>query len=131
MGKRLFFLFFGFTLITAVAAMLVIGSAKDSLQQSVFNKQRFDQKIWQSYHQTQDRDSPRGLMANDLRQKLLAERPTREQVIELLGPADLADEPDRLSYHLGMWSHNRGRIDTFDIFFGADGRLARIVFSAH
>ncbi len=131
MGKKLFWMFFSVALFATVAALVIIGTGKGSQRASVFDQQPFDAVIWKNQHLTQKRDNPRGLMANDIKQRLLSERPTRQQVLELLGPADMADEPDLLSYHMGMWSHNRGRIDTFDIHFGADQRVARIVFTSY
>ena len=96
-----------------------------------FDKQAFDRSVWISYDRTMDRNSLRGQMADSVKNKLLASRPTKAEVIELLGQPDMPSTYTALSYHLGMWSQNRGKTDSLDVHFGADDHVREVQYSQH
>lgn len=96
-----------------------------------FNDATFDAAVWATFHQSMDPNNPRGSMARDLEARLLETRPTRPEVIALLGPPDLVDERALVSYNLGMWSGFRMDFDSFDIQFDAAGRVAAVTIIQH
>lgn len=64
----------------------------------------FDSRLWIDQHDNHGRDNPRGRMFDDLRHRLLLERPNRQQVVALLGPPEYQSDDRRIGYKLGMWS---------------------------
>lgn len=93
-----------------------------------FDDRDFDRDVWMAHSQDWRPDNPRGQMAQDLRDRLLRERPSRSQVIELLGPPRY-QRPDRISYYLGSWGFGPD-CDWLEIYFGEDdavvgARIAR------
>ena len=131
MANRLIVILLGGTLLTGLISVILIASLKEPLEESPFNRQEFDDRVWHSYHMSMDRDSLRGAMANDVMQKLLNERPTQDEVLKVLGEPDLARKANLFSYHLGMWSNHRSRVDSLDISFGQDGRVQTVRFVGH
>jgi len=103
---------------------------------SPFDDQKFDLMVWVEHHNSRDPDNPRGKMADDLEKRLLKDRPTRAQVIALLGPPDSMSTSDWrkknfLSYNLGMWSGIGLDYDSFDIYFDDEGRVQMIKLIQH
>jgi len=96
-----------------------------------FDVEPFDREVWLAMHNYELRDNQRGPMANDLRQKLLAERMTQEQVRELLGPTDWHEERGLLMYTLGMWSGHGIHYDSLDIHFDDEGRVLSVDIHRH
>jgi len=96
-----------------------------------FHKKAFERNVWISYDRTMDRNSLRGQMADSVKEKLLTARPTKPEVLDLLGQPDMASTDNMMSYHLGMWSQNRGKIDSLDVHFGVDGRAQEVRYTAH
>lgn len=128
---RLVVLFLGSTILIGVISMVLIMTAKEPLEDSPFNKQTFDQQIWRHYDMTMDRDSLRGMMAGDVKTMLDAQKPNREKMLILLGKPDVENTPMFFSYHLGMWSHHRAKIDTLDITFDSEGNMTSAMLVQH
>jgi hypothetical protein len=107
---------------------------------SPFDEKAFDRATWLSLAGDMDPDNSRGGMAGALVEQLEREKPTREQVLELLGPAEYpcselsppkGPRDTCLSYNLGMWSGLRMDYDTLDIYFDNSGRVARALTVQH
>ena len=81
--------------------------------------QGFDQARWQQGNGC-DPNNPRLGMYEELRTKLLAERPTRPEVIALLGQPDAGSGSTEVNYMLG---YNLIDCDSVRIQFGGDGRV--------
>jgi hypothetical protein len=118
----------GGTVLTGIVLVIVLAFIEKPLEHSTQNKQRFDRSIWMSYADSDDRDNLRGSMANDVRARLVRERPTKEGVINMLGEPDSLKD-DIFVYRLGMWSNNRQTRDIMEIYF-ANNRVSDIQFSS-
>lgn len=130
MEKRLFAILIGGTVITGIAALILLSMVKEPLENSYFNKQAFNPEIWHYYHdKADDRDNPRGAMANDLKARLIASRPNRQATLEMLGEPEIEHTDFLFRYSIGMWSNNRSSRDTLDIYFDAQGKFNSTRFS--
>src|SRR5687768_8046181 len=85
----------------------------------------FDRTTWIRMRDKDDRDNPRGQMVESLVENLEEHRPTRDEVIRLLGPSEfgcgvlsppIGPKETCLSYNLGEWSGHRLDVDTLDIY---------------
>lgn len=83
----------------------------------------FDAERWRQAQQGCAPDNPRLGMYDELEDELLAEQPTRDEVLTLLGPPDAGAEPDFLRYQLG---YNMIDCDFVAIEFGPDGRVSEV-----
>jgi hypothetical protein len=97
-----------------------------------FDNASFDQALWAKWRGSWDYDNPRGHMAADLIDRLEDDRPTRAEVVALLGPSEapchdltpsVGSVQECLSYSIGSWSGFRMDSDTLDVYFGNDGRV--------
>ncbi|MDX1812716.1 MAG: hypothetical protein R3240_12245 [Gammaproteobacteria bacterium] len=133
MEQRLFKILLLGTILTGVIAFLIINFSTRGLddQRNNIKQQVFQQKIWMEYQGRMDRDSPRGAMVNDLKAKLLAEKPSMDEVLKLLGFPEMDNSDNMLSYHLGMWSNNRRTTDSLDIYFDQNKRVERVALGQH
>ena len=104
-----------------------------------FDDSTFDRAAWVQ-HRDSGNDNPRGHMVESLIDRLEHSRPSRDEVIDLLGPSELecgrAESPFGpieacLSYHVGSWSGFRMDPDTLDVYFGADGRFLEALAVQH
>lgn len=120
MGNRLVWILLGGTIFTGVALVVVLALIEKPLDHSIQNRQHFDRSIWMSYAHSEDRDNLRGAMANDVRDKLVRDRPSKEKVINMLGQPDSKLGEDVFVYRLGMWSNNRQTRDQMEIHFSED-----------
>lgn len=107
---------------------------------SPFDERDFDRTIWLGMAGDMDRDNPRGGMAAALIEELESEKPSREAVLQLLGPSEyqcsalsppIGPADTCLSYNLGMWSGLGMDYDTLDIYFDAESRVARALTVQH
>jgi len=96
-----------------------------------FNDRRFQEEEWKEFHESLDPDNPRGQMAYHLRDKVLEEGMSIEEVRSLLGEPDYAETDHSLQYNLGMWSGFRIDYDSFDIYFDEDGRFTHVEIVQH
>ncbi|MBC8163697.1 MAG: hypothetical protein H7Z42_21020 [Roseiflexaceae bacterium] len=90
---------------------------------------RFDAERWRQATMGCDSDNPRLDMYSDLQAQLLRERPTRDEVIALLGDegsAETAGTSDTLSYMLG---YNIIDCDSLLIIFDSEGRVSDVRYS--
>ncbi len=78
-----------------------------------------------------DRDNPRGRMTEDVAKLLMERRPDRREIVELLGEPDFRDEPELMSYNLGMWSGFRMDYDSLDIYLDSRDRVDRVQTVQH
>jgi len=94
-----------------------------------FNDTSFDRATWRQ-HPTAEFDNPRGHMLESLIDHLKERRPSRNEVVELLGPSErkcgtlappVGSTETCLSYELGSWSGFRMDPDTLDVYFREDG----------
>lgn len=133
METRLFKILLGGTVLSGLLAFAIIMFAERPLDDEMNNirQQVFNQKVWLEYSGKMDRDSPRGAMINDLKQKLFSKPYTKQSIIKLLGKPDMREEDNMMSYHLGMWSDNRRTTDSLDLFFDANDRLQRLELAQH
>ena len=85
METKLFKILLGGTILTGIAAFLLIFFAQRPLDDPLnsIKQQVFNQKIWLEYEGTMDRDSPRGAMARDLMQKLTSKPYSRQEILSL------------------------------------------------
>lgn len=130
MEKRLFAILIGGTVITGIAALILLSMVKEPLENSYFNKQAFNPEVWHYYHaRADDRDNPRGAMANDLKARLISLQPNHEAVLKMLGEPEIENSDTFFRYSLGMWSNNRSTRDTLDIMFDGQGKFIDAKFS--
>jgi hypothetical protein len=69
-----------------------------------FNNDKFAQDIWLQYAGSGDTYNPRGPMVEDLIEGHLKVGLPKNEVIQLLGTADTAEDNHCDGYILGMWS---------------------------
>lgn len=108
-----------------VLALLTLGMMLVSwlgLGGDPFNDSAFDASTWRASDGTAF-DCPRGPMLANLELQL---RPgmSRTELVSLLGPPDATERPDSASWFVGSWSGFRVDIDSLDVAFDANGRLA-------
>jgi outer membrane protein assembly factor BamE (lipoprotein component of BamABCDE complex) len=96
-----------------------------------FDDGTFDRELWHTYHQSMDRDNPRGNMADDLRENHLRQGMKKDEVIALLGEPDFDEQTHVFKYTLGMWSGTRIDYDSLDIEFDLSGRLVKTSIVQH
>ncbi len=96
-----------------------------------FDNKKFNQEVWLQYHDDWEAKNPRGNMIRDIELKYLKQGMIREDVLELLGPPDLQQTDQLLSYNIGMWSGFRMDYDSFDLYFDESGKLQRSVIVQH
>jgi hypothetical protein len=97
---------------------------------SPFDDMPFDAHEWRKLYNYPSADNPRGPMAEILRKNLLNTRPTKNEVLALLGDPDCMSEEDKqrqdfLSYGLGAWSALGFAPDfcCLQIYFDNEGRV--------
>ena len=105
-----------------------------------FDDMPFERATWTRMRGSDDPDNPRGHMVESLIGSFEEHRPTRDEVMRLLGPSELdcavlsppvGPKETCLSYILGMWSGFRMDYDTLDIYFGEDGRVFKALPVQH
>jgi hypothetical protein len=84
------------------------------------NGDGFDAERWRQAQQGCVPDNPRLGMFDELESELLRERPTRSEVLQLLGPPDAGEGPGSVRYMLG---YNIIDCDWVEIRFGPDDRV--------
>lgn len=133
MENRLFKILLGGTILTGLLAFTLIAFVDRPLDDETNNikQQVFNQAMWLKYAGTMDRDSPRGAMVKDLRQKLFSKPYSRKEIVKLLGEPDMSSSESMLSYHLGMWSDNRRTTDSMDLYFDFNDRLQKVELAQH
>ena len=93
---------------------------------SPFDDLKFDQTVWRQYSGYSDPRSPRGRMYEDLETVLLRTRPSREDVLQMLGEPDTPARDETLRYSLGAWSGFRIDFDTMVIAFDESGHVSGV-----
>lgn len=83
----------------------------------------FDAERWRQAQQGCAPDNPRLGMYDELEDELLRERPTRSEVLAMLGPPDAGEDSESVQYTLG---YNMIDCDSVLILFGEDGRVADV-----
>ncbi|MDH5231595.1 MAG: hypothetical protein OEZ58_21370 [Gammaproteobacteria bacterium] len=125
----------GFFIVSTILTVIAVFSMQSAIEQPIetvySNRMDFDSNIWKQLHNSHDRDNQRGLMADDLKKKLLSTPLNKQQVIAMLGPADQESSEIYLSYKMGMWSQNRSKMDSINILFGADGQISDVFYRRH
>jgi len=125
-------------LIAAVGVALAFATWK--ISRAPFDDRDFDRATWSRMRGSDERDNPRGQMLDDLVEDLEARRPSRDEVIVMLGPTEsecavlsppIGPKDTCLSYILGMWSGFRIDYDTLDVYFGDDGRVRKAMAVQH
>lgn len=96
-----------------------------------FDNKKFERSVWMENHDNMDPDNPRGEMYKDLVEKKLKKGMTKEEIIELLGEADIKTEERFLSYNLGMWSGFKMDYDSLDLEFDNKNQLKRFYRVQH
>jgi hypothetical protein len=109
-----------------VLGAVVLLVATCSKVTSPFDDREFDQTVWLQAGGKSDRKSPRGLMYDDLKSTLLRDKPTREQVLRMLGEPDVRKENESIEYLLGAWSGFRIDYDTIVISFDKADRVKSV-----
>ncbi|MFH0825720.1 MAG: hypothetical protein V2B18_23440 [Pseudomonadota bacterium] len=129
---------YALTAVAGVIGILLVLNAfvVFSLHASPFYGRVFDQAAWVAAYDTDEPDNPRAEMAKSLQSRLLRRKPTKAEVIALLGRPELTAEAnmlrsDCLSYNLGMWSGYRIDYDSLDIYFDANDRVCRACIIQH
>lgn len=90
----------------------------------IWDRERgFDAARWQQATEGCVEDNPRLGMYRDLEALLMRERPTRAEVLVLLGPPDGEPGAETISYSLG---YNIIDCDFVSISFGSDDRVERV-----
>lgn len=90
---------------------------------SPFDEREFDQTTWVQFYQSEDPNNPRGQMYDDLRKRLLKDKPDRAEVIAMLGEPDYGKSDRGYEYMLGAWSGFRIDYDSMHISFDESGRV--------
>lgn len=98
-----------------------------------FNDRAFDAALWKQCHSSGcGLKNPRAQMVEDLKNRLLLPaqpqlRPTRAEVISLLGPPDDEQTSTYVSYRIGTWSSLMEMdSDVLIISFDQAGRVERV-----
>jgi len=116
----------GFRTFVARLAVLTLVVWIGSSVLSPFDDLKFDQTVWHQYSGYSDPRSPRGRMYEDLESILLRTRPSREDVLQILGEPDAPAREQALEYSLGAWSGFRIDFDTMVIAFDASGDVSHV-----
>ncbi len=94
----------------------------------------FDAPVWRRCDNYQSPKNPRGLMTDSLRKRLLTTRPTRNEVLALLGPPDCmygrkGEKENSLRYRLGAWGAFGLTVDyeCLEIHFDEDRRVKTVL----
>lgn len=118
--------------VLVVLLLLVATGLAVFLFRNPFDDLKFDREVWLARAGDRDPGNPRGQMAEDILERFRADPPTRDQVLQLLGPSEFPCSPLRalpgpveacLSYNLGMWSGLGMDYDTLDVYFDLAGRF--------
>ena len=120
-NAKLILLFLGggslFLLLALAAAWIILGS--------LFGPSGFDQSVWLAWYSSSEPDNPRYGMVDDLQTMLLQDRPTRVEVLELLGTPDGGQGDDYLGYNLGA-SFVGVDFDALVIYFDENDRVFEV-----
>lgn len=85
---------------------------------------KFDREVWHEHHRDEDLTNPRGQMVGDLLGRWLEPGMSQRSVEKLLGEPDYDYRRGLLSYRLGRWSGLGWDLDTLDLKFDENRRLA-------
>lgn len=96
-----------------------------------YDDEAFDEDLWKVHHTDFIKRNPRGLMAEAVQTDVLRPGMRRAEIMEKLGPPDLADEVDMLSYNLGAWSDANQGFDSLNIHLSEDGTMIRSEIIRH
>ena len=112
----------------AVLSVVIIGGGK---LLRPFDDLEFDAAVWKQSAGTANTNSPRGRMYDDIEARLERTRPTREEVLRLLGEPDSQRQDETLEYSLGAWSGFRIDFDSMYVSFDRDGRVSSVYKVQH
>jgi hypothetical protein len=112
----------------AVLSVVVVGGGK---LLRPFDDLEFDSAIWKQYPGPKDYNSPRGRMYDDIASRLERTRPTREEVLRLLGEPDFRLPDGTFEYSLGAWSGFRMDFDSMYVNFDRKGRVSGVYKVQH
>ncbi len=122
--------FFDLLLVTTALAA-ACGAGVAAWVQQPAAAEPLDAAAWRAVAPATHYGNPRWRMAQDALARLQLERPGRSATLQLLGAADGAGSPSRLSYQLGF----PGRLSmdpyTLDVEFAADNRFLRAAIVQH
>jgi len=96
--------FFKTVSVLLLLLVALLTTFSDWFFQSPFSGAKFDAKIWNSYANSEEANSPRGPMTNDLIENHLKPGMDRQSVESLLGKEDSYQGQGCTGYTLGMWS---------------------------
>ncbi len=97
-----------------------------------FGDRGFDPSLWRSEARTTDRDSPRGRMVGDIRDRVVRPGMTRAEVRTLLGVPDWESaRPDEDHWRIGMWTGFRMDEDTLLVRYAPDDRVRDVHVVQH
>ena len=93
----------------------------------------FNQPKWKSYSGNEHslRKNPRGRMFNDLKERLLLEKPDKSIIISLLGDPDCGIRDNELAYYLGGWTNPRIDPDCIHIILDESKKVSDIKWLQH
>lgn len=125
--------------LTGASIAFIIGASTGVLYYHLgdpFNDRVFDASVWRDYREDAIADNPRGNMAEDLKRRLMSQRPTYDEVVKMLGEPDYMTEAERmrddlLRYNLGMWTGLRTDNDSLDIYFDEQRRVREVRIAQH
>ena len=115
----------------AAAGFLYVASPLLFFLNDPFDDRPFDREVWLQMSGSEDHENPRGRMADDVRRRLLEDRPDRDGVVQLLGEPDFGREESLYQYHLGAWSGFRIDYDSLDVHFDGEGLVEAVRFVQH
>ena len=114
------------TILVIVAVVGVVAITWRILVPYHYDDMVFDSSVWHQYSGSIDEDNPRGKMFDDLRAKLLESRPTRDEVLKMLGEPEHYNNAHLVSYSLGNWSGLRWELDIMEVRFDEKGRVFKV-----
>jgi hypothetical protein len=109
--------------VSCLGILVLIGGAGFLFYRSLNDTQGFDAALWRQSTAGCVPDNPRLSMYTELEALLLRERPTKAEILTLLGPADGEQEAATLSYTLG---YNIIDCDFVSITFDGDDRVREV-----